>query len=77
MLVNKTWAINFANKHTDKQPKWNKKILCAPGVTLLQQLQTQRGPHHNQQDPHQKTNQHEKLDQDVPLHQELTDQVGA
>jgi hypothetical protein len=46
MLANKTWAINFAKKHVNKQPKWHDKcIMCSRWFLqkiLLQQLQTQR-----------------------------------
>jgi hypothetical protein len=30
MLMNKTWATNFANMHIDKPPQWNKKRRCCP-----------------------------------------------
>ncbi len=30
MLVNKTWAINFANKNINNHPKWGKKSRCCP-----------------------------------------------
>ncbi len=30
MLANKTWAINFANKHINKQPKWHDKCIMCP-----------------------------------------------
>jgi hypothetical protein len=30
MLSTETWAINFASKHADKQPKWNKMCRCCP-----------------------------------------------
>jgi hypothetical protein len=30
MVINKSWASNFANKHTDKHPKWNDKCNMCP-----------------------------------------------
>jgi hypothetical protein len=30
MLANKTWAINFANKHVNKRPKWTNKCIMCP-----------------------------------------------
>ncbi len=30
MLSTETWAINFASKHVDKRPKWNKTCRCCP-----------------------------------------------
>jgi hypothetical protein len=30
MLSTETWAINFASKHANKRPKWNKRCHCCP-----------------------------------------------
>jgi hypothetical protein len=30
MLSTETWAINFASKHANKRPKWNKTCHCCP-----------------------------------------------